>query len=127
MTPVTGIDFERLTLQDALDLAVLIEEEARDRYVEFAEQLATHHTPEVADFFARMAQIEERHRAELERNHKGEFALIRGDEVVGVFKDEDKALAEAQRRFGLEKVLLQEVGDSVLFFPMCELPRNSEC
>ena len=31
MTPVTGIDFERITLRDALDLAVLIEEEARDR------------------------------------------------------------------------------------------------
>ena len=63
MGPITGIDFERLTLRDALDLAVLIEEEARDRYWEFAEQLAAHDTPEVADFFARMARIEERHRA----------------------------------------------------------------
>lgn len=65
MGPTVGIDFERMTLRDALDLAVLIEEEARDRYWEFAEQLATHDTPEVADFFARMARIEERHRSEL--------------------------------------------------------------
>jgi len=65
MTPVTGIDFERITLRDALDLAVLIEEEARDRYEEFADQLAAHDTPEVADFFSRMARIEERHRTEL--------------------------------------------------------------
>jgi rubrerythrin len=65
MGPIIGIDVERLTLRDALDLAVLIEEEARDRYWEFAEQLATHDTPEVADFFTRMARIEDRHRAEL--------------------------------------------------------------
>jgi len=65
MGPTVGIDIERLTLRDALDLAVLIEEEARDRYREFAEQLAAHDTPEVADFFARMARIEDRHRAEL--------------------------------------------------------------
>lgn len=65
MVPITGIDFERITLRDALDLAVLIEEEARDRYWEFAEQLATHDTPEVADFFSRMARIEDRHRTEL--------------------------------------------------------------
>ncbi|HSP19364.1 MAG TPA: ferritin family protein, partial [Myxococcaceae bacterium] len=63
--PIIGIDIERITLRDALDLAVLIEEEARDRYREFAEQLATHDTPEVADFFARMARIEDRHRSEL--------------------------------------------------------------
>jgi erythrin-vacuolar iron transport family protein len=65
MGPIVGLDFERLTLRDALDLAVLIEEEARDRYWEFAEQLAAHDTPEVSDFFARMARIEDRHRSEL--------------------------------------------------------------
>ena len=65
MTPVTGIDFERISLQDALDLAVLIEEEARDRYRELAEQLTAHDTPDVAAFFTRMAKIEEHHRTEL--------------------------------------------------------------
>lgn len=65
MTPVTGIDFERISLRDALDLAVLIEEEARDRYRELAEQLSVHGTPEVAVFFSRMARIEEHHRTEL--------------------------------------------------------------
>ena len=33
------IDFATLTLMDTLDLAILIEEEARDRYQEFVEQL----------------------------------------------------------------------------------------
>ena len=42
------IDFASLTLQDALDLAILIEEEAKERYEEFAENLSLHHTPEAA-------------------------------------------------------------------------------
>ena len=31
-------------MKDALDLAILIEEEARDRYDEFYDNLAVHHT-----------------------------------------------------------------------------------
>lgn len=76
MTPVTGIDFEGLSLRDALDLAILIEEEARDRYVEFADQLAVHDTPEVADFFTRMARIEERHRMELLERRRTLFGSV---------------------------------------------------
>jgi len=60
-----GIDFAHLSLQDALDLAVLIEEEARERYEEFAEQMEVHHTPEAARFFRFMSGNEEKHRAEL--------------------------------------------------------------
>ncbi len=60
-----GIDFARLNLRDALDLAVLIEEEAKERYEEFADQLDLHHTPEAARFFRVMAGYEEKHRAEL--------------------------------------------------------------
>ena len=65
MTPVSHIDFTALTLRDALDLAVLIEEEAKERYEEFAAQMETHHTPEAAKFFRFMARNEEKHRAEL--------------------------------------------------------------
>ncbi len=61
-----GIDFKKLTLVDALDLAVLIEEEARDRYVELADQLTLHHTPEAAAFFTRWSRIEEQHRKQLQ-------------------------------------------------------------
>ena len=60
-----GLDFATLTLRDALDLAVLIEEEARERYDEFADQMDLHHTPEAAKFFRWMAKNEEKHRAEL--------------------------------------------------------------
>jgi erythrin-vacuolar iron transport family protein len=59
------IDFGTLSLQDALDLAILIEEEARDRYEEFAENLALHHTPDAAAFFTTMAGNEAKHGADL--------------------------------------------------------------
>ncbi len=44
MTPT--IDYATLTLKDALDLAILIEDEARDRYTEFVDQMEIHHTPD---------------------------------------------------------------------------------
>jgi rubrerythrin len=50
---------------DALDLAILIEEEAKERYEEFADQMDLHHTPEAAQFFRMMAGNEEKHRADL--------------------------------------------------------------
>lgn len=60
-----GIDFARLTLKDALDLAILIEAEAKERYEELADQLELHHTKEAAGFFRFMAGNEERHRVVL--------------------------------------------------------------
>lgn len=65
MSQTSNIDFAKLTLLQALDLAVLIEEEALDRYTEFAEQLTTHHTPDAAAFFTKMAKIEGLHHAQL--------------------------------------------------------------
>ncbi len=62
---VKGIDFGRLSLRDALDLAILVEDEARERYEEFADQMEIHHTPEAAAFFKAMMGNEIRHGAEL--------------------------------------------------------------
>jgi rubrerythrin len=59
------IDFATLSLQDALDLAILIEEEAKDRYEEFAANLTLHHTPDAARFFRTMAGNEAKHGADL--------------------------------------------------------------
>jgi rubrerythrin len=60
-----GLDLEGLTLKDALDLAVLIEEEAKERYEEFVDQMVSHRTPEAARFFRFMAANEEKHRSAL--------------------------------------------------------------
>ncbi len=66
-----GIDFAALSLQDALDLAILIEEEAQERYLEFTRQMELHHTEEAAAFF--------RHMAENERKHGEQLAARRTD------------------------------------------------
>jgi rubrerythrin len=58
---IRGIDFAKLSLVDALDLATLIEEEAKERYEEFAAQMEQHRTPEAARFFRTMAGNEARH------------------------------------------------------------------
>jgi len=67
------LDFARLSLQDALDLAILIEEEAKERYEEFAENLALHHTPGAADFFVTMAGNEAKHGADLLERRQAMF------------------------------------------------------
>lgn len=59
------LDFATLDLRDALDLAVLIEEEARDRYQELAAQMENQHTAEAAAFFHQMVKNEARHGEEL--------------------------------------------------------------
>lgn len=61
----TAIDFTNLTLKDALDFAILVEDEAEERYKEFTAQMEAHHTPEAAQFFRFMAGNERRHGEEL--------------------------------------------------------------
>jgi rubrerythrin len=60
-----GIDFTKLALVDAIDLAVLIEQEASDRYEELADQMELHHSDRVARFFRHMQEIELAHEARL--------------------------------------------------------------
>jgi rubrerythrin len=55
------LDFRSLTLMDALDLAILVEEEAQERYLEFVQQMESHRTPEAAAFFHSMAGNEAKH------------------------------------------------------------------
>lgn len=59
------IDFASLSLIDALDLAILIEEEAKERYEEFADQMHLHHTPDAERFFRTMAVNETKHGTDL--------------------------------------------------------------
>jgi rubrerythrin len=72
------IDFASLSLQDALDLAILVEEEAQERYLEFADQMEKHHTAEAARFFATMARSEERHGDELRARRRALFGNAPG-------------------------------------------------
>lgn len=61
------LDFSRLTLRGALDLAITIEEEAQLRYQEFAARVTD---PAAAAFFREMVVNESKHRRQLEaRRH----------------------------------------------------------
>ena len=60
-----GIDFAKLSLMDALDLAILVEDEAQERYEEFAAQMDQHRTPDAAKFFRYMVENEAKHGREL--------------------------------------------------------------
>jgi rubrerythrin len=114
MSETANIDFSKLTLLQALDLAVLIEEEARDRYTELAEQLAGHHTPDAAAFFLRMAGIEAIHYGKLVARRTARFGDPRSeltlDQIFDIEAPEyDAARAYMSVRQALEVALEAEV------------------
>lgn len=77
------LDFSTLDLQDALDMAVLVEKEAEDRYLLFADQLGQRYPGDAANFFTMMARNEQRHGIEIaERRH-----LLFGETPSRVTKD----------------------------------------
>ena len=53
----------------------------------------------------------EKERELLVRDHRGQIALIRKDDVVGVFNTVGDALLEGYRRFGLVRMVVREIGD----------------
>lgn len=78
-----ALDFASLDLMDALDLAVLIEVEALERYELFAEQLGYGYGDDAASVFGNMARNEAKHAAELSAKRQALF----GDAPVRVTKD----------------------------------------
>lgn len=67
------IDFTTLDLQDALDLAVLLEEEACSCYAQLAARLELSGAIEAARFFEKMIGVEETHRRELAARRRALF------------------------------------------------------
>jgi rubrerythrin len=69
-----GIDIRTLSLQDALDLAILIEDEARERYEQFSKLVGTgHYEGDAGQMFEYMARNEAKHGAELSARRRGLF------------------------------------------------------
>ncbi len=62
---VPSFDFSNANLRDVLDLATLVEQEAKERYEELAHQMEVHHTPEAAAFFRKMIALEATHEDEI--------------------------------------------------------------
>ena len=83
-----AIDFARITLQDALDYAILIEEEARQRYSEFSELVGKRYEGDAATFFDSMVVNEEKHRENLQTRRKVLFgdapSHVNPDAIVDV-------------------------------------------
>lgn len=68
------LDLAQLDLRDALDLAILIEEEALDRYQEFSKVVGGRYPGDAADVFREMADNEAKHRDALVAQRKKLFA-----------------------------------------------------
>ncbi len=109
-----NVDFARLDLRDALDLAIMIEDEARERYEEFADQMEVHHTSDAAKFYRFMAQNEAKHGSDIAERRKALF----GDAPVRMSRsmlwdveapDYDQARAFMSPRKALEVALDSEV------------------
>ncbi len=71
--PFPTIDFASLTLQDALDYAILIEEEARQRYATFSDLVGKRYDGDAASFFDSMVVNEEKHRQALATRRTAQF------------------------------------------------------
>lgn len=67
------IDFATISLQDALDFAILIEEEAAERYQELVDQMEAHHTAGAASFFRFMVENETKHGNDLSARRRSLF------------------------------------------------------
>jgi erythrin-vacuolar iron transport family protein len=68
-----AIDFSRLELRDALDLAVLVEQEARERYERFAQLVGGRYAGDAADMFRDMARNEAKHESQLAERRRTAF------------------------------------------------------
>lgn len=68
-----ALDFRTLTLQDALDLAIAMEEEAYARYEEFTNVVGGRYPGDAADMFRAMAGYEAKHGADLAARRKELF------------------------------------------------------
>ena len=69
----TRLDLSKLSLMDALDLAILIEMEAYERYKMFATQLGHRYSGDAASVFTSMAVNEAKHGQELSERRKKLF------------------------------------------------------
>ena len=72
----TQLDVSTLNLQDALDMALLIEKEAEERYRVFAETIGERYPGDAAAFFKMMAKNEHKHCVQLAERRRLLFSQI---------------------------------------------------
>ena len=111
---ISSFDLSTLSLMDALDLAILVEEEAQERYEEFAFQMEQHRTPDAARFFRYMIENEAKHGRHLATRRSERFgaapAKVTRDMIWDVEAPEyDAARAFMTPRKAMEAALAAEV------------------
>jgi rubrerythrin len=102
----TSLDLSTLSLMDALDLATLMEEEARQRYEMFASQMSGY---ESGTFFASMAENEAKHGTEILTRRMALFGKVPMKVKIGDLYDVEAPDMGATRR-GMSTVQAFEVG-----------------
>lgn len=127
----TRIDFASLSLMDALDLAVLIEEEAQERYEEFAAQMEQHRTPEAAAFFRLMAINEAKHGRELAARRSQLFGTAPGTATRAMIfdveaPDYDEARAFMSPRQAMKAAMASEAKAHAFFVAALPAIQNPE-
>ena len=114
------VDFATLTLQDALDLAVLIEHEAFQRYTEFAEQLGYRSTNDAAASFRTMAQNEKKHGEDLLARRKSLFGdapvKVKLDDLFDVEAPEEGSVRRKMSQLKALKLALASEEKAYAFF-----------
>jgi len=68
-----ALDFARMDLKDALDIAILMEDEARVRYDEFTRLVGGRYPGDAADVFKLMASYEAKHGDQLRARRRSLF------------------------------------------------------
>jgi len=111
---MTPLDFSKLNLQDALDLAVLIEKEAEQRYLWFVDLLGERYSGDAADFFKIMSGYERRHGEELAARRRSLFgdapARVTADMIEDVeAPDSGKPRANMSPRHAMEVAMESEI------------------
>ena len=66
---------------------------------------------------ARETALYEQHKVEFEKEHRGEWVVIHGDEIIGFYEDFQDAAQTAVERFGRGPYLIREIGAPVYPFP----------
>jgi len=110
------LNFSTLNLQDALDLAILIEEDAQNRYEEFAKQIGSTRNDDAGNFFASMAENEAKHGRELVAQRKNLFgsnrSVVTQDMISEIYEGEapeyDQVRSFMSTRHALEVALTSE-------------------
>jgi rubrerythrin len=106
----TSLDLSKLSLMDALDLAILIEEEALQRYKMFASQIRGAGSGyDAGSFFASMAENEAKHGTELLTRRMALFGKIPMNLKLVDLYDVEAPEIGAPRR-GMSTVQAFEIG-----------------